>query len=257
MKPIITWLLGENPARLASLTPARLAIACRLMHYRWRILQERYLGCEQNQNYQRLLARLGSVVLQRPSLGAWAAQSCERRWEMLNLLSQFLQSRLHSDLYLRRQLMWIAPHTPQLQLRYSLLLATCEEYFLRSVRNLPLLTYHFIHFLSCRPRSNDLLNLLTEDIGFDLADCQILVEQQQQINWEEHQVLRLALQQQVERQVTDSLGSLAGRWLQLHLQGCSQTAIAATLNLPANRVERLREQTLERARMLLPTRRQP
>lgn len=75
---VISWLLGENPQRLEELLTAQFAVTQQAMDYRYRILQQRYLGVPPERAYRQLLQRLSSLFLIRSKIRTWVALSRDR-----------------------------------------------------------------------------------------------------------------------------------------------------------------------------------
>jgi hypothetical protein len=252
---IIRWLMGEDLDRFDTLTSDQLAIAQQAMDYRYRILQQRYLGVGPERAYRKLIQRLSSLFLIRNKIKTWVALSRDRQRSVVDVLQEVIQELLQSDGYMQQQVTWIAQCTPEPRLRNTLLLASVEEYCLRPIRNQPLLVYRFVNYLRRSQRggmtqvpSGDLVRLVSEEITPDeaenpvsLLDNQAVAQYQDQQSWEEQQVARTAVKQSFEQYLAEKVEPDAARWLQLYLQGHSQEAIAKTLNLPIKQVYRLRE----------------
>lgn len=62
---IVLWLLGNEIERFDRLDSSQLEKAHQAMLYRYRILQQRYLGVGPGQSYRQLIARLSCSVLLR------------------------------------------------------------------------------------------------------------------------------------------------------------------------------------------------
>ncbi|HEY9805026.1 MAG TPA: HetZ-related protein 2 [Candidatus Obscuribacterales bacterium] len=252
---IIRWLMGEDLDRFDTLTSDQLAIVQQAMDYRYRILQQRYLGVGPERAYRKLIQRLSSLFLIRNKIKTWVALSRDRQRSVVDVLQEVIQELLQSDGYMQQQVTWIAQCTPEPRLRNTLLLASVEEYCLRPIRNQPLLVYRFVNYLRRSQRggmtqvpSGDLVRLVSEEITPDeaenpvsLLDNQAVAQYQDQQSWEEQQVARTAVKQSFEQYLAEKVEPDAARWLQLYLQGHSQEAIAKTLNLPIKQVYRLRE----------------
>jgi hypothetical protein len=252
---IIRWLMGEDLARFDTLTPDQLAIVQQAMDYRYRILQQRYLGVGPERAYRKLIQRLSSLFLIRNKIKTWVALSRDRQRSVVDVLQEVVQELLQSDGYMQQQVTWISQCTPEPRLRNTLLLASVEEYCLRPIRNQPLLVYRFVNYLRRSQRggmtqvpSGDLVRLVSEEITPDeaenpvsLLDNQAIAQYQDEQAWEEQQMARSAVKQSFEQYLANKVEPDAARWLQLYLQGHSQEAIARTLNLPIKQVYRLRE----------------
>jgi DNA-binding CsgD family transcriptional regulator len=252
---IIRWLMGADLDRFDTLTSDQLAIAQQAMDYRYRILQQRYLGVGPERAYRKLIQRLSSLFLIRNKIKTWVALSRDRQRSVVDVLQEVIQELLQSDGYMQQQVTWIAQCTSEPRMRNTLLLASVEEYCLRPIRNQPLLVYRFVNYLRRSQRggmtqvpSGDLVRLVSEEITPDeaenpvsLLDNQAVAQYQDEQAWEEQQRARTAVKQSFEQYLAEKVEPDAARWLQLYLQGHSQEAIAQTLNLPIKQVYRLRE----------------
>ncbi|NEO30381.1 MAG: HetZ-related protein 2 [Symploca sp. SIO3C6] len=254
-KAITRWLLGNNIADFDTLRPNQLAIAKQAMDYRYRILQQRYLGVGSERAYRNLTNRLASLVTLRNKIRTWVCLSRDRQRAVVDVLQEVIQELLNSDRYIQKQIAWIAQCTEDLRLREALLLTSIEEYCLRPIRNQPLLVYRFVNFLRRSGRAGmthvpegDRVRLVSEsvtledtDTSVSLLDSQAVVDYQDNQAWEEQQVLRMSVKQEFESYLKNNLGPEAARWLQLYLKGKSQEEIARALNKPVKEVYRLRE----------------
>jgi len=252
---IIQWLVGEDLARFDTLESAQLAIARQAMDYRYRILLQRYLGVQPDLAYRRLLQRLSSLFLIRSKIRTWVSLSRDRQRTVMDVLQEVIQELIQSDNYIRQQTAWIARCAKNPRLRNALMLATVEEYCLRPIRNQPLLAYRFVNYLRRSQRGGmtqvpvgDLVRLVSEEITPDdadnpvsLLDSQAVIQYQDEQAWEEQQTLRSAVKDEFITYLEREVEPLAARWLELHLQGQSQEAIAKSLDLPIKQVYRLRE----------------
>jgi hypothetical protein len=252
---ILQWLLGEQPERFNSLDSTQLHVVRQAMDYRYRILQQRYLGTHPEQAYRKLLQRLSSLFLIRSKIRTWIALSRDRQRSEKDVLQEVIQEMIQSDTYIRQQMLWIAQCTPDLRLRNALTLATIEEYCLRPIRNQPLLVYRFVNYLRRSQKggmtqvpTGDMVRLVSEEIAPDeadspvsLLDAQAIAQYQDSVAWEEQQSLRTSVQQEFLSYLEREVDPLAAEWLKLHLQGKSQEVIAQTLNRSIKEVYRLRE----------------
>jgi len=175
--------------------------------------------------------------------------------DIAHVLQELIQELMQSDSYIRQQTTWIAQCTPNPRLRNALMLATVEEYCLRPIRNQPLLVYRFVNYLRRSQRggmtqvpTGDLVRLVSEEITPDeadnpvsLLDTQAIAQYHDEQAWEEQQTLRTSVKDEFVTYLEREVDPVAARWLELHLQGQSQDAIAQTLNLPIKQVYRLRE----------------
>lgn len=252
---ITRWLLGENVERFDTLTPSQIEIAKQAMDYRYRILQQRYLGVEPERAYRHLTTRLAGLVTLRNKIRTWVSLSRDRQRAVVDVLQEVIQELLNSDRYIQKQIAWIAQCTEDMRLRDALLLTSIEEYCLRPIRNQPLLVYRFVNFLRRSQRGGmthipegDKVRLVSEEVTPDdtdspvsLLDNQAIAEYQDAQTWEEQQTLRQSVRTEFEAYLTENLGSEAAEWLHLYLQGKSQEAIAKALNKPVKEIYRLRE----------------
>jgi hypothetical protein len=252
---IVDWLLGQEREKFEDLTPERVAIARQGMDYRYRILHQRYLGVHPTKAYRNLINRLGSIVMLRNKIRTWVALSRDRQQAVTDVIQEVIQEMLNSDRYMQGQIAWIAHCTKSEPLRNSLLLSSIEEYCLRPIRNQPLLVYRFVNYLRRSQRGGmtqvpqkEMVRLISEEINMEdsdsavsLLDTQAISDYQENIAWEEKQVLRSKVQQEFESHLNEKVGQEAVQWLRLYLQGSSQEAIAQALNLPIKQVYRLRE----------------
>lgn len=252
---ISRWLLGDNVERYNSLLPDQLGIARQAMDYRYRILQQRYLGVGPEQAYRNLTTRLASLVILRNKIRTWVSLSRDRHRAVVDVLQEVIQELLNSDRYIQKQIAWIAQCTSDIHLRDSLLLTTIEEYCLRPIRNQPLLVYRFVNYLRRSGRGGmtqvpegEMVRLVSESVtpedvetSVSLLDRQAVADYQDAQIWEEQQTLRVSVRREFEAYLDANLGSEAAQWLRLYLQGQSQEAIASALGLPIQKVYRLRE----------------
>jgi hypothetical protein len=252
---VANWLLGENLQRFDELASDQLEVVKQAMDYRFRILQQRYLGVQPELAYRQLIQRLSSLFLIRSKIRTWVALSRDRRRTVMDVLQEVIQELLQSDTYMRQQVTWIAQCTQNPRFRNALMLASVEEYCLRPVRNQPLLVYRFVNFLRRTQRggmtnvpTGDLIRLVSEEITPDeadgpvsLLDTQAITRYQDEQEFEEQQTLRTKVVQEFAAYLAEEVEPLAAEWLRLHLQGQSQEAIAKALNLPVKQVYRLRE----------------
>ncbi|KOP25074.1 hypothetical protein AMR41_16780 [Hapalosiphon sp. MRB220] len=250
---IVRWLLGSNQQRFED--PKQSDILKQAMEYRWKILNQRYLGKGREAAYKNLLTRLGSLVTLRNKIQTWVALSRDRQRSVLDVLQEVIQELLQSDNYMQQQMAFISEFTTDPRLRSALLFASVEEYCLRPVRNQPLLVYRFVNYLRRTQRGGltqvpggDMVRLVSEEILTDdndnrvnLVDTQAIAEYQEAQEQEEQQTLRQSVQNEFESYLLENLGQEAVDWLRLYLQGQSQDAIAKKLGKPINIIYRLRE----------------
>jgi DNA-binding CsgD family transcriptional regulator len=252
---IISWLVGEDRDRFTVMPPEQLAIVRQAMDYRYRILNQRYLGVPSEKAFKNLMQRLGSLAIVREKVRAWLSVSRDRQRTVVDVLQEVVQEMLQGDKYIRQQVEWISKCTPNPRLRDTLMLATLEEYCLRPVRNQPLVAYRFVNYLrrSQRggvtnvPRSDSIKmvsDAVTDEAGessFSLLDRQVLENYQEQQDWEETQVLRSQVKDQMLAYLEENLGVEAKEWLRLYLLGKTPEEIAQQLNIDIKQIYRLRE----------------
>lgn len=252
---IIRWLIGEHSERFTELEPVQLAVIQQAMDYRYRILRQRYLGIQPEHAYRALLQRLSSLFLIRSKIRTWVSLSRDRRRSVMDVLQEVIQELIQNDSYIRQQIAWIGQCTRNPRLRNALMLATVEEYCLRPIRNQPLLVYRFVNYLRRSQRGGmtqvpmgDLVRLVSEEITTEdadnpvsLLDNQAISQYQEEQAFEEQQMLRTAVKKEFVTYLQEEVSPTAAQWLELHLQGKSQEAIAQELDLPIKQVYRLRE----------------
>jgi len=252
---ITQWLLGDPVGRLDELPDSDLAIARKAMDYRYRILQQRYLGTPPQRAYQQLIQRLGSLFLIRSKIRTWVSLSRDRHRSVMDVLQEVLQEMIQSDRHIQSQIRWIGECTNDRRLRNALMLTSVEEYCLRPIRNQPLLVYRFVNYLRRSQKAGmtqvpggDLIRLVSEEIVPDasdnpvsLLDDEAISQYQDQELWKEQYILRNNVKQEFLDYLRETVGEDASRWLELHLQGQTQEAIAQTMEMPIKQVYRLRE----------------
>ncbi|AKG20850.1 HetZ-related protein 2 [Calothrix sp. 336/3] len=252
---IVCWLLGSDVNRFETLDKKELEIARDAMEYRWRILQQRYLGKGRETAYRNLMNRLGSMATLRCKIQTWVSLSRDRQRSVLDVLQEVIQELLQNDNYMQQQMAFVAQVTRDARLNNALLFAATEEYCLRPVRNQPLLVYRFVNYLRRTQRggltqvpTKDMVRLVSEEILSDdndnrvnLVDTQAIADYQEAQEQEEQQTLRNAVKEEFETYLEENLGEEAVLWLRMYLQGKTQDAIAKKLNKPIKEVYRLRE----------------
>jgi plasmid stabilization system protein ParE len=268
---IVSWLLGDNPARLDELDRNLQQVTEQAMDYRYRILRERYLGVGPDRAYRQLIQRLSSLFLIRNKIKTWIALSRDRQRSVVDVLQEVIQELLQNDTYLQQQVGWIAKCTPNPRLRNALLLASTEEYCLRPIRNQPLLSYRFVNYLRRSQRggmtqvpAKDFIRLVSEEIAPDdsegsvsLLDTQAVARYQEEQSAEELRELRTSVQHKFEAYLETTVNPLAAQWLRLYLQGQTQESIAQSLNLPVKDIYRLREKITYHAVRVFAAKNQP
>ncbi|RZM75039.1 HetZ-related protein 2 [Leptolyngbya iicbica] len=252
---ILEWLLGSDPERFNEADPAKLQILVQALEYRYQILRQRYWQVGPDRAYKNLIKRLSSLFLVRSKVRTWIALSRDRRRTVTDVLQEVIQEMLQSDRYLKSQVQWIGQCSSRPQIRNLLMLATVEEYCLRPIRNQPLLVYRFVNYLRRSQRggmtnipSGEMIRLISEEVGTDepdssmsLLDVEAVAKYEMQTDAEAAQVAREQVKTSFAAYLQDSLDETAVAWLELHLQGFSQEAIAQRLNLSTKEAYRLRE----------------
>jgi hypothetical protein len=254
---IVSWLLGSDLERFEELSknPRDLRIAKQAMEYRWRILQQRYLGKGRDAAYRNLINRLGSLVTLRNKIQTWVALSRDRQRSVLDVLQEVIQELLQSDNYMQQQMASITTFSNDPRLQNALLFASVEEYCLRPIRNQPLLVYRFVNYLRRTQRggltqvpTSDLVKLVSEEVLTDdsdnrinLVDNQAIADYVEEQELQEQQGLRCEVKEEFETYLKDNVGEEAVVWLQLYLEGKSQDAIAKKMGKEIKDIYRLRE----------------
>ncbi len=252
---IIDWLLGSDCVRFDAMGSKDLEIAKQAMEYKWRILQQRYLGKGRDSAYRNLMSRLASLVTLRNKIQTWISLSRDRQRSVLDVLQEVIQELLQSDNYMLAQMASISQLTGDPRLKDALLFASVEEYCLRPIRNQPLLVYRFVNYLRRTQRGgltqvpgSHLVKLVSEEVLTDdsdnrinLVDSQAIADYQEAQNLEQQLSLRTEVKEEFEAYLRDNLGEDAVEWLRMYLQGKSQDAIAKKLNKQIKEIYRLRE----------------
>lgn len=261
---IVEWLIGNHFEQLEQLEPEQIKLIQQGMAYRYRILQNRYLGQAPERGYRRLMTRLCSLAVLQNKIRMTIALSRDRYRQTSEVLQEFLQDLLQRDSYLQQQMTAIAKCTDDIRLRHALLFTTIEEYCLRPVRSQPLVVYRFINYMrrlspggvTQVPKSGEIrivfAHIPTEDSDrtFSLLDAQAIEQDREQQEAVEQQQQREEIKQQLSKYLEQKLGHLAVEWLNLYLQGQSPQAIASQLNLTAKDIYRLREKVCYHATKL-------
>ncbi len=252
---VVQWLIGVNQDRYTEMVPEQLAIATQAMDYRYRILLQRYLGVPSEKAYKNLMQRLGSLAIVREKIRSWLSVSRDRQRTVVDVLQEVVQEMLQGDKYIRQQVEWIAQCTKNPRLRDALMLATLEEYCLRPIRNQPLLAYRFVNYLRRSQRGgvtnvprDDLIKVVSDSVtdesgesSFNFLDQQVLEAHQEQQEWEETQLLRTRVKDEMLAYLEENLGVDAKEWLRLYLIGKTPEEIAKQLDMDIKQVYRLRE----------------
>ena len=252
---IVQWLMGEDTQRFEDASPKELQIFTQALDYRYQILRQRYWQVSPDQAYKRLIKRLSSLFLVRSKVRTWIALSRDRRRTVTDVLQEVIQEMLQSDRHLRQQVAWIGQCTRRDRLRNLLMLATVEEYCLRPIRNQPLLVYRFVNYLRRSQRggmtqvpAKELIRLVSEEIStgepdssLSLLDNEALSQYEFTQQVQEEQLQRENVKQRFSDYLQGTLNKQAVEWLELHLQGHTQEAIAQRLDMSIQEAYRLRE----------------
>ncbi|MGK7889841.1 MAG: HetZ-related protein 2 [Leptolyngbyaceae cyanobacterium] len=252
---IVNWLIGEDREHFDQIPPEKLAILRQAMDYRYRILIQRYLDLPEAKGYNKLIQRLASLFLIRNKIKTWVALSRDRRRSVIDVLQEVIQEMIQSDRHIQSQIRWIAQCTNHPRLRNALMLTSIEEYCLRPIRNQPLLVYRFVNYLRRTQRggmtqvpTGDMVRLVSEEVTLDdsdnpvsLLDDEAIAQHQDTQYWEDQQTLRSNVKTEFISYLEDNVSADAAQWLEYHLQGKTQEAIAQLMNLEIRQVYRLRE----------------
>jgi DNA-binding CsgD family transcriptional regulator len=270
-RSLVGWLLGVPPDRFEDLAPEQLALARQGMEYRYRLFLERYWQVSPEQGYQRLVKRLSGVFLIRQKINTWVALSRDRSRTVVEVVQEVVQEMIHSDRYLAQELTCIEDCTANPRLRNLLLLASLEEYCLRSVRNQPLVLYRCINHLQRSQRggmtqvpTQELVQLLSEEVTsangeepLSRLDGDAWHRYQQEQNELDQRSQRAQVKTALIAHLQRHLGEGAVRWLELHLSGLTPEDIAQRLDLPVKKIYRLREQVTYHALRIFALKEQP
>jgi hypothetical protein len=267
---ILAWLLGSSPEGINALDDTGRNLLVGTMHYRIRILQNRYLNPSPPQGYRLLMRRLASATLVRQKVQRWLNQSRDPR-SLMMVLEEVISEMLGKDNYLRQQATWIQACTPLPRLRHSLLFVALEEYALRPIQNQPLIVLRILNHLKRCQRggvtqvpAQTILNIRSNTIfsqeeSQDLEHCDVkaLACYEQDVQNRQRQHQRCRVQREFEGYLSQTLGELHLRWFRLYLQGYTQEHIAQQLGLPIKKVYRLREKVSYHAIKIFSLRVQP
>ncbi|NER79770.1 MAG: HetZ-related protein 2 [Leptolyngbya sp. SIO1D8] len=254
-RSILQWLMGPNPERFDEASSGDRDVLAQALEYRYQILRQRYWDVSPDRAYQRLIKRLSGLFLVRSKVRTWIALSRDRRRTVTDVLQEVIQEMLQSDRYLKQQVSWIGECTRRSQVRNLLMLATIEEYCLRPIRNQPLLVYRFVNYLRRSQRggmthipTGELVRLVSDEIAPDdsdtsmsLLDLEAVSQYESKEQTADEQRLREQVKKRFSDYLTETLDATAAQWLELHLQGFTQEAIAQQLNLSTKEAYRLRE----------------
>ncbi len=252
---LLQWLIGPDPERFDEAPAETLGVLAQALEYRYQILRQRYWQVSPDQAYQRLIKRLSSLFLIRSKVRTWIALSRDRRRTVTDVLQEVIQEMLQSDRYLRQQIAWIGQCSRRSQLRNILMLATIEEYCMRPIRNQPLLVYRFVNYLRRSQRggmthipTGELVRLVSEEIAgedsdssMSLLDVEAVAQYEEREQAVAEQLMREQVKQRFASYLAETLDPTASQWLELHLQGLTQDAIAQQLQLTIKEAYRLRE----------------
>jgi hypothetical protein len=266
---ILLWLLGAD-RDWENLSAERLQIVERGMDYRFRLLQQRYLGLAPTTAYKTLMQRLGGVVVVRERIRTWIALSNDRQRTVADVLAEVIQEMLVRDRQVRGEIELIGKCNNHPRLRDALLFASIEEYCLRPIRNHPLIAHRFVTYLH-QARNGGMTNIPAGelvflvadevigdgDTSFNLVDLQALEDYYHQQDSIDTQVLRDRVKQEFRAYLIARLGAVAGEWFDIYLQGKKPDEIAATLGLNPIEIYRLRDKVGYHAIKLFALKAQP
>ncbi len=240
------------------------------MDYRLRILRDRYLGLSPERAYKHLMQRLGGVTVLREKIRAWLSQSRELQQTVVDVLQEVIQEMLQRDRYIQQQLAWIGQCTRNPRLWDTLLFASIEEYCLRPVQNKPLIACRFVNYLRRSqtggmtriPEGNWVKFVAEEVVGNDDSklsrlDLQAQAEYLQQQAEAETQVLRDRVSVEFRAHLVAKIGTEAGMWLDLYLQGKTPEAIAVKLGTTVKQIYRLKQTIVYHAIKIFAVKSQP
>ena len=91
---IVNWLIGNHFEQIEQLDAEQIQLIQQGMAYRYRILQNRYLGQTPEQGHRLLVTRLGSLVVLQNKIRMLVALSRDRRRQVTEVLQEFLQDLL-------------------------------------------------------------------------------------------------------------------------------------------------------------------
>ena len=271
---IVCWLLGDTAQRLSPgerdrPTAQQERVLQQALDYRYRILCKRYLDIPQGRAHRNLITRLSSIFVVRNKVRTWIALSRDRRRSVTDVLQEVIQEMVRSDRHIQQQIQAIAACTSDPRLRNALMMTSIEEYCMRPIRNQPLLTYRFVNYLRRSQRggmtqvpTQDIIRLISEeqmpsagDTPISLLDGEAIAQYEDEAFWQEQQALRHSVKQEFTGYLQEALGDDAVQWLDLYLQGHTQDMIAQQMDLPVNRVYRLREKVSYHALRVFGTKR--
>ncbi|MCL2929413.1 MAG: HetZ-related protein 2 [Trichodesmium sp. St16_bin4-tuft] len=267
---IICWLLGNDSNKLDSFTPVQKEITSQGREFLYRILGQRYLEASPEQAYQNLIQRLSGLVMLREKIRAWVSTSRDRQRSAIDVLQEVVQEMLNSDRYLQQQMANIAECTKNPHLRNSLLLASVEEYCVRPIRNQPLLVYRFVNYLRRTQKGGltqvpvkEWVKFISDDISYgdtedkvSFLDTVVTSEYNDGETIEKYQ-LRSKVLEEFEKYLAEKVDQKAVEWLRLYIRGNTQYEIAKALNIPVQKIYRLREKVSYHAIRVFALKQQP
>ncbi len=192
---ILLWLLGAD-RDWESLSADRLKIVERGMDYRFRLLQQRYLGLVPTTAYKTLMQRLGGLIVVRERIRTWIAQSNDRQRTVADVLTEVIQEMLARDRQVRGEIERIGKYTNNPRLRDALLFASIEEYCLRPIRNHPLIAHRFVNYLR-QARTGGITNIPAGEPIWLVAD-EVIGEDRTSLSAIDLQILEDYCHQQAE-----------------------------------------------------------
>ena len=224
----------------------------------------------QEQAYQNLMQRLSGLVMLREKIRAWVSTSRDRQRSAIDVLQEVVQDMLNSDRYLQQQMANIAECTKNPHLRNSLLLASVEEYCVRPIRNQPLLVYRFVNYLRRTQKGGltqvpvkEWVKFISDDISYgdtedkvSFLDTVVTSEYNDGETIEKYQ-LRSKVLEEFEKYLAEKVDQKAVEWLRLYIRGNTQYEIAKALNIPVQKIYRLREKVSYHAIRVFALKQQP
>lgn len=269
---IARWLVERNAIPAPEAPPEQWETYHRSVEFRYGILQQGYWGLTPQTAYGKLLQRLARLVTLRQKIQAWVAMGRDRRRTVVDVLQELLQELLHKDRHIQREGAWLAVTFPHHPLRNILLFVEIEEYALRPVRNLPLITYRFINFLKKSQRAGltqvptaEFIALYSEEYGppdrenepVSLFDAQAIAHHEHQNQCQEQHHLRQQIKDKFRQYLRTELGFPALTYFNLYLQGQTPEEIAIALGMSRKQVYRLWEKIKYHAIQVFATKQQP
>lgn len=233
--------------------------------YRLTILRRRYLNFSQERAYRNLIQRLSTHKLIKGKIQGWIALSRDSSRTVPEVIQEVIQEMLHSDRYIQRQVQWIHQCTSDRHLQDALVFTTIEEYCFRPIRNQPLIVLRFVNYLRHSQRGgmtfvpkDEFVRLVSDQVQTEddetlsLLDVEAVKDFQAQQEQQDQAILCQVVKQEFRAYLCRRVSKLAGRWLDLYLQGHGQDEIAKILNVPVQQIYRLRDRVQRHALQVFP-----